>query len=163
MLNPDGVVLGNFRSSCAGRDLNRCFCEERLVAFPEVEGLKRLVINLREEFKDKAIMFLDLHGHSGKKNVFLYGFDNIGSLQARVFPKILSKKTDMFRYYACNFKLTREKKTTARACFMPYFKICFTIESSVSCYFAGGKTIVFDIAGWREMGQHILESVIDYL
>ena len=25
MINPDGVILGNFRSCCAGKDLNRVF------------------------------------------------------------------------------------------------------------------------------------------
>ena len=26
MLNPDGVIIGNYRCSLAGRDLNRCEC-----------------------------------------------------------------------------------------------------------------------------------------
>jgi cytosolic carboxypeptidase protein 2/3 len=28
MINPDGVVLGNFRTSMSGRDLNRMFTSE---------------------------------------------------------------------------------------------------------------------------------------
>ena len=28
MLNPDGVILGNYRSSFAGKDLNRQFFDE---------------------------------------------------------------------------------------------------------------------------------------
>jgi cytosolic carboxypeptidase protein 2/3 len=38
-----------------------------------VKALKELVVRLKMEFKGRLIMFLDLHGHSVKKNVFLYG------------------------------------------------------------------------------------------
>jgi hypothetical protein len=40
---------------------------------PEVRALKELVAKLKGEYKGRLIMFLDLHGHSVKKNVFLYG------------------------------------------------------------------------------------------
>lgn len=72
-------------------------------------------------------MFLDLHGHSAKRNVFLYGVDGVCSLQSKVYAKLLAKQTDMFRYYSCSFKLAKDKRTTARACFMPYFSFSYTI------------------------------------
>jgi hypothetical protein len=68
----------------------------------------------------------------------------------------------MFRYYACSFKLTKDKRTTARGCFMPDFKFCYTIESSVSCYFESGKNIEFDESGWRKMGYHIVQAIREY-
>lgn len=40
MLNPDGVVLGNFRTSLCGRDLNRAFKSSVDMLFPEVRHLK---------------------------------------------------------------------------------------------------------------------------
>jgi hypothetical protein len=43
MLNPDGVILGNFRSSCSGKDLNRCFFEDKNILFPEVGFIKKFV------------------------------------------------------------------------------------------------------------------------
>ena len=73
MLNPDGVVIGNFRTSLCGRDLNRQFRNSSDFLIPEVKGLKQLVIGLKAEFKGRLIFFLDFHGHSVKKNVFLYG------------------------------------------------------------------------------------------
>jgi murein tripeptide amidase MpaA len=42
MLNPDGVVAGNFRCSFAGRDLNRLFQQPGSTA-PEVTAVKKLV------------------------------------------------------------------------------------------------------------------------
>lgn len=35
MLNPDGVVAGNYRTSLFGKDLNRTFNQARKYAFPE--------------------------------------------------------------------------------------------------------------------------------
>lgn len=43
MLNPDGVVVGNFRNSLAGEDLNRKFLDDELSLFPEVKALKELI------------------------------------------------------------------------------------------------------------------------
>ncbi len=39
MLNPDGVVLGNYRTGVAGRDLNREFNNTDKVLFPTVYAL----------------------------------------------------------------------------------------------------------------------------
>jgi murein tripeptide amidase MpaA len=35
MINPDGVVAGNYRTSLFGKDLNRTFDQSRKYAFPE--------------------------------------------------------------------------------------------------------------------------------
>lgn len=47
MLNPDGVVMGNYRSSLAGKDLNRCFSNEQTECLPEVAALKKMVNSLK--------------------------------------------------------------------------------------------------------------------
>jgi len=39
MMNPDGVVTGNYRNSLAGEDLNRKFLSKDLSLFPEVKAL----------------------------------------------------------------------------------------------------------------------------
>ena len=36
MLNVDGVVMGNFRTSLYGKDLNRLFKKQQLFLIPEV-------------------------------------------------------------------------------------------------------------------------------
>ncbi len=40
MVNPDGVVAGNYRTSLFGKDINRTFHENRKYAFPESYYLK---------------------------------------------------------------------------------------------------------------------------
>ena len=54
--------------------------------------------------------FIDLHGHSLKKNVFLYGPDysiySSNYIKCRMLAKLLNDKTDMFRYYGCIFRIS---------------------------------------------------------
>lgn len=47
MLNPDGVVVGNFRTSLGGKDLNRQFRTGVDFLIPEVKALKQLVLQLK--------------------------------------------------------------------------------------------------------------------
>jgi len=65
------------------------------------------------------LIFLDFHGHSTKKNVFMYGpnypIDHRNYLASRIFPKIVSKITTAFRYYSCIFKISECKINTARS------------------------------------------------
>ena len=43
MLNPDGVIVGNYRCSLAGRDLNRNYRTKIKEAYPTVWHTKQLV------------------------------------------------------------------------------------------------------------------------
>jgi hypothetical protein len=73
MVNPDGVVLGNYRTSLSGKDLNREFVNPDEFIFPEIYNLKKYVWKLKNLYKKDFLMYLDLHGHSTKKNCFTYG------------------------------------------------------------------------------------------
>lgn len=50
-------------------------------------------------------MFIDLHAHSKKKNVFAYGcHDNSNPFATREFPYLLSKLSERdFLYQECRF------------------------------------------------------------
>ena len=43
MLNPDGVIVGNYRCSLAARDLNRNYTGNLKDAFPTIAHTKELV------------------------------------------------------------------------------------------------------------------------
>lgn len=75
MLNPDGVVSGNYRTSLFGKDLNRTYDKPRRFAFPETYYLLEFAKDLKKAHKKRFCIYLDLHGHSVKKNVFAYGPD----------------------------------------------------------------------------------------
>lgn len=47
MLNVDGVVAGNFRTSLCGKDLNRQFKTNSTFLIPEVRAVKELALHLR--------------------------------------------------------------------------------------------------------------------
>lgn len=78
-------------------------------------------------------MYLDFHGHSTKKNIFIYGPDykliDSQYLLSRVLPKTISKLTETFRYYSCIFKVSRAKEKTARAVMLReyYIPYCYTV------------------------------------
>ena len=67
MVNPDGVIYGNFRTNLSGFDLNRQWLEPNRWLHPEVYFLSKLIIGLKN-----IDCFLDFHGHSKKLNSFIY-------------------------------------------------------------------------------------------
>ena len=71
MLNPDGVIYGSYRSSLLGIDLNRRYLNPSRVLHPPVFFAKELVKGLQRD--RRVALFVDFHGHSRKKNVFMYG------------------------------------------------------------------------------------------
>ena len=73
MLNPDGVIAGNFRTSLSGKDLNRTFDKSRKYIFPETYQLLKFAKELKRIHQQQFCLYIDLHGHSLKKNVFMYG------------------------------------------------------------------------------------------
>lgn len=75
MLNPDGVIVGNYRCSLTGRDLNRNYRTKFRDTYPTVWYTKQFIKKLSEE-RD-IVVYCDLHGHSRKQNVFIYGCDNM--------------------------------------------------------------------------------------
>ena len=87
MINPDGVILGNYRCSLAGQDLNRQWTDTKKDLFPEIYSIKKI---LWKTLENRPIeLFCDFHGHSRKMNLFLYGCENksTDSLKAeQLFP-----------------------------------------------------------------------------
>ncbi len=71
MLNPDGVIHGNYRSNISGFDLNKRWQNPSKNIHSEIYYLKKMVSNLLEQ--NDIHLYCDLHGHSMKKNAFIYG------------------------------------------------------------------------------------------
>ncbi len=71
MLNPDGVINGNYRTSLAGVDLNRFWCKPDKFKHPTIYHIKEMISNMNKRSK-KIGLILDLHGHSKKQGIFLY-------------------------------------------------------------------------------------------
>jgi hypothetical protein len=103
MANPDGVIIGNYRTSYSGNDLNRKYHNPDPRLHPTVDAIKGLVFNIvnggMEEVEDKKELFafIDMHGHSRKKNVFIFGpyypLHSEKYLKMRVIPKLIADET----------------------------------------------------------------------
>lgn len=156
MLNPDGVIHGNYRCSLAGTDLNRRFSDAHPSCHPTVCALKSLLKTISAN--RPILLYLDLHGHSKRKNCFLYGCDpilqpekQVKQVEAhlskeqialqrvfcRLYPKILCTVSragngGYFSFRDCNFRLDRSKYGTGRAVCWRELGIvaCYTVEAS---------------------------------
>ncbi|XP_058667437.1 cytosolic carboxypeptidase 4 [Ammospiza caudacuta] len=129
MLNPDGVINGNLRCSLSGDDLNRQWLTPSSQLHPTIYHAKGLLYYL-SSIGRAPLVFCDYHGHSQKKNVFLYGCSIKETLwQAgcmvdtavvtedvgyRTLPKILDKVAPAFVMNSCSFLVEKSRASTAR-------------------------------------------------
>lgn len=149
MTNPDGVIIGNYRTNMAGNDLNRKYHDPDEKLHPTVCAIKKLVssivypngrTNEPPNEEDRIFAFIDMHGHSRKKNVFIYGpyypLHHDRYFKMRIIPKLLSEETNKFRFFSCKFRIERSKEKAARIVLWREFDImnCFTFEASFHGY-----------------------------
>ena len=68
-----------------------------------------------------------------------------------MFPKLISTRTSMFRYYSCLFRIAYFKRATARAVVLKQVPHCYTIEASNSCYYSveEKRNLDFGIPAWQ--------------
>ena len=135
ILNPDGVFVGNNRCSLSGVDLNRQWQHPHRAVHPTIYHLKTL---LRTEQRTRGVvLYVDLHGHSRKKNIFMYGCEHKKrpSPRVREFPQRLGLNDIGKRYVSfgdCSFNLSKGRESTARAVVAQELGVVhsYTLESS---------------------------------
>ena len=114
MLNPDGVIVGNYRCSLSGQDLNRTWHDPSRKLNPTIFFTKSMMKRLMEE--REVVLYIDMHGHSRKKNVFMYGNTpeiaekggrqiEANAIREKVFPKLVCRNADFFSFRDCCFKV----------------------------------------------------------
>ena len=134
MLNPDGVINGNYRCSLAGCDLNRRWKFPSKQIQPTIYHTKRLIKKVHLE--RTCILYCDLHGHSRKPNIFMYGCDYKATPEVtRQFPLLLSKISPLFDFEASRFGVQKSKEATARVAMFKELGSCpqvYTMESTFS-------------------------------
>lgn len=155
MLNPDGVVNGCHRCSLSGADLNRQWVDPDPVLHPSIYHAKGLLLYL-QALNKKPLVFCDFHGHSRKKNVFIYGCHNpstdipftmvtsgsesdssivgegIKDTNHRTLPKVLHSIAPAFSLQSCSFVVESTKESTGRVVVWRELGIVcsYTMESS---------------------------------
>ncbi|XP_039988057.1 cytosolic carboxypeptidase 4 [Xiphias gladius] len=129
MLNPDGVINGMNRCDLNTEDLNRQWCKPDPVLSPTIYHTKGFLYFLNSIGRT-PLVFCDFHGHSRKKNVFLYGcsvketlwqsgstVDTVGLKEDpgyRTIPKTLDRIAPAFSFNSCNYLVEKSRSATAR-------------------------------------------------
>ncbi|XP_029688377.1 cytosolic carboxypeptidase 2-like isoform X2 [Takifugu rubripes] len=167
MLNPDGVIVGNYRCSLAGRDLNRNYKTRLRDSFPTVWHTRNMVERLVNE--TDVVLYCDFHGHNRKNNIFMYGCnspgDNALKLQERVFPLMMSKNANnKFSFKSCKFRVQKSKEGTGRITMWRLgVKNSYTMEASF-----GGSTLGdrkgshFTTRDLKSIGFYFCDTLLDY-
>ena len=135
MLNPDGVFYGNNRCNLSGVDLNRQWSYPSPLRHPTVFHTKKMIRELRAS--RPVILYLDIHAHSRKNNIFMYGVEekNRPTPSRRIIPLLMSKGLFSHKYFSyrdCHFKVTSGRESTARVVVARELHIAnsYTVEST---------------------------------
>lgn len=168
MLNPDGVIIGNYRCSLAGWDLNRQWKNPSPRLHPEIFAVKEMFI---KTLKCRDVyLFVDCHGHSRKKNVFLYGCNNKSAVGyakyiERVIPFICSYNNQSFSFQDCNFTIQKSREGTGRYVVYSEYNVVnsFTLEAS---FFSPEKGLYQDChftpTQYHDIGKSFWISLLEY-
>ncbi|XP_068947741.1 cytosolic carboxypeptidase 2 [Petaurus breviceps papuanus] len=166
MLNPDGVIVGNYRCSLAGRDLNRHYKTILKESFPCIWHTRNMIKRVLEE--REVLLYCDFHGHSRKNNIFLYGCNSTNRkkwLHERVFPLMLSKNApDKFSFHSCNFKVHKCKEGTGRVVMWRMGILnSYTMESTFGGSTLGRKRDThFNTEDLKSLGYHVCDTLLDF-
>uniref|UniRef100_A0A8C5EP96 Cytosolic carboxypeptidase 1 n=1 Tax=Gouania willdenowi TaxID=441366 RepID=A0A8C5EP96_GOUWI len=178
MLNPDGVINGNHRCSLSGEDLNRQWQSPHPELHPTIYHTKNLLQYLAH-IQRAPLVFCDYHGHSRKKNVFMYGCSlketvwqsNISAsstelqedLGYRTLPKILSQIAPAFSLSSCSFVVERSKESTARVVVWREMGVqrSYTMESTLcGCDQGKYKSLQIGTRELEEMGAQFCVALL---
>ncbi|XP_074086748.1 cytosolic carboxypeptidase 2 isoform X3 [Macrotis lagotis] len=166
MLNPDGVIVGNYRCSLSGRDLNRHYKTILKESFPCIWYTRNMIKRVLEE--REVLLYCDFHGHSRKNNIFLYGCNSTNRkqwLHERVFPLMLSKNApDKFSFRSCNFKVHKCKEGTGRVVMWRMGILnSYTMESTFAGSTLGSKRDThFNTEDLKSLGYHVCDTLLDF-
>lgn len=163
MLNPDGVIQGNYRSSIMGYDLNRRYLCPSKTFHSTIFYVKRMAKQFSKEYP--LVLYCDLHGHSKNKKVFMYGnTDDENPSQYRIFPFIMSKVYPYFSFKSSRFNVHKSKLSTARVTMWKELGIpsIFTIEASFFGTNEKKDDPHFEAKDYMEMGKAMCKALSIY-
>jgi cytosolic carboxypeptidase protein 2/3 len=166
MLNPDGVFYGNNRCNLSGVDLNRQWSYPSPLRHPTVYHTKNMIRELRTI--RPVVLYLDIHAHSRKNNIFMYGVEekNRPTPSRRIIPLLMSKglfSHKFFSYRDCHFKVTPGRESTARVVVARELHVAnsYTVESTYCGSNQGplaGKQ--FNVQHWELFGMGMADTML---
>lgn len=162
MLNPDGVINGNYRCNLAGVDLNRRWKDPLKSLHPTICATKKLIKAFARERPVELIC--DLHGHSRKHNIFMYGcnIDDTPEI-TRCYPYILSKISKFFSYKYCSFIMQKSKDSTMRIAMFKETRVphIYTLEATFAgCNFGPFQGVHLTTENLMTMGKELCQAIV---
>ena len=154
MINPDGVAVGNYRCSLAGLDLNRQWINPKKSVTPCVYAVKRLLV----QYRQRILMYCDLHGHSRKRGAFFYGCES-PDYRERHLPFVFDQMTDLFDADKCSYGISKSKAGTARV--VSFSEIGLTFAYTLEASFAGpsGRNIHYSTSTLEQIGTALGKAI----
>ena len=112
MMNPDGVLVGNSRTSFAGCDLNRRWGKPNEIIHPEVYFTKNMILKLT--LQRNIAFIIDCHGHFGTFNSLFYCNYKDDRRTCRLFPYLCSHISKIISFQQSTFAMPKFKLNTER-------------------------------------------------
>eukprot|EP00762_Andalucia_godoyi_P002291 ANDGO_07548.mRNA.1 Cytosolic carboxypeptidase 6 len=169
MLNPDGVFLGNYRSSSLGHDLNRFWLSGDEWSHPTLHHVRELLVSLDRDPRQDLQFFIDIHAHSTGTNCFMYV--NTADTESQreknmMFPRLFSLNSRDFSASTSRFCKDPSKAGTGRRAIGDFLSVdahCYTLEVSFFCSLgARGKPFPFSQQSYLNLGRDLAISFLDY-
>eukprot|EP00656_Telonema_subtile_P049790 TRINITY_DN6270_c0_g1_i4.p1 TRINITY_DN6270_c0_g1~~TRINITY_DN6270_c0_g1_i4.p1 ORF type:complete len:1159 (+),score=278.37 TRINITY_DN6270_c0_g1_i4:291-3767(+) len=170
MLNPDGVICGNYRCSLPGRDMNRQWrndAEEDSELFYEGEANEPPVLRLKHLMSQQnVVLYCDLHGHSRMLDACMYGntVDESETVPHRgsLLPYLLSLITPVFSFEKSTFKSGKNKEGTGRV--VAYRELGIMDSFTLECSLAGSSKgrVHFGINDLEKLGSNLGLAIADW-
>lgn len=132
--------------------------------------LYHIKLMMKKTLESRDIFFYcDFHGHSTKRNVFMYGNNQTKAadkLKERVFPQIYAENNENFSYEDCCFEVQKSREATARVVMWREFNLInsFTLEASFCGPSKGQfKGNHFNPTVLEIMGRVFCKTLADYV
>ena len=163
MLNPDGVAYGNTRCNVLGFDLNRQWLDPSPNLHPTIFYTKKMMEKLIN-FGRKPVLFCDFHGHSRKKDVFMYGCNSESKIET-ILPTLFAENYTGFDLNSCSYGIEKSKLRCGRVVVGTNLDIpcAYTLESTFCGYSEGVKSdFQVTLNDFEEIGYNFLKSLQDF-
>ena len=164
MINVDGVICGNTRTSLSGCDLNRRWMNPNIILHPEIYYTKEMIMNFSKKCKVECIV--DFHGHFGAFNSFFYGNYKEGNYSmGKYFPFSCAKKSKVIQFEKSKFKMPKYKKGTGRINLFKELNVenVLTLETSYfGCVEGNYQNKYFTSDTLQEIGRDICYGILLY-
>ncbi|XP_019887676.2 cytosolic carboxypeptidase 4 isoform X5 [Ooceraea biroi] len=174
MLNIEGVVNGCNRYGLTNEDLNRRWSNPNQLYHPVIYHTKGLMEYCARVLRRPPHVFVDYHGHSRRKNVFLFGCSRSGSwsaadrakpdqpVQYLILPHLMQRTSPAFALPLCSFKVERNKESTARVAVWRQLGVSrsYTMESSFcGCDQGALAGLHFDTEHLKAIGRDFCQAL----